>query len=74
MNFPHATAEQWNVAQRMIRGILSRHNVYGSDADDAVQTWTLDVMTQDYRENARCRPCRPPQGRGGGWPDTGSVP
>jgi hypothetical protein len=56
MNFPHATADQWNVAQRMIRGILGRYNVYGADADDAVQTWTLDVMTQDYRETCPVSP------------------
>jgi hypothetical protein len=49
MNFPHATADQWNVAQRMIRGILSRHGITGASADDEVQEWTVRAMTAQHR-------------------------
>jgi hypothetical protein len=50
MNFPHATADQWTAAQRILRGILSRHGVYGPDADDAVQQWTFKAMTKKHRK------------------------
>ena len=49
MNFPHATADQWTAAQRMIRGLCSRHGIRGADADDAVQAWSTDILTTDYR-------------------------
>jgi hypothetical protein len=49
MNFPHATADQWTAAQRMIRGVLARHGIYGAAADDEVQTWTLNALTRKYR-------------------------
>lgn len=49
MNFPHATADQWTAAQRMIRGLLSRHGIYGPDADDAVQAWATEAMTAAHR-------------------------
>ena len=50
MNFPHATADQWTAAQRILRGILSRHGVYGPDADDTVQQWTFKAMTKAHRK------------------------
>jgi len=56
MNFPNATADQWTAAQRMIRGLCRRHGVYGPDADDAVQAWTADTLTTDYRQTCPVSP------------------
>ena len=50
MNFPNATPEQWTAAQRMLRGTLAHHGVYGPDADDVVQEWSRQAMTRKHRK------------------------
>jgi hypothetical protein len=39
---------QWMQAQRTVRGVLARHGITGSNADDAVQEWTVSTMTADF--------------------------
>lgn len=41
---------QWTQAHGILRRLLARHGITGPDADDAIQAWSLEVMTRDFRD------------------------
>lgn len=41
---------QWTQAHGILRRLLARHGVTGDAAEEAIQVWSLETLTRDYRE------------------------